>query len=148
MKIDTVRRVWAEKGSLLSARTILNTVAPLLQGSFQDFWDDYLIGIAFTATGSDGKPVFGKSGMDIRDCVTPQEVLNKLGKETVNQLCREAFNFYLTNYEDIMRLNASGSDFHLSRNGHGAGYFDRGDDPAWQRLQQEAKVCGPWELCE
>jgi hypothetical protein len=36
----------------------------------------------------------------------------------------------------------AGTDFWLSRNGHGAGFFDRGDDPVFRRLQDAARVYG------
>lgn len=36
----------------------------------------------------------------------------------------------------------AGSDFWLSRNGHGAGYFDRGQEPVFRRLQEAARVYG------
>jgi hypothetical protein len=35
-----------------------------------------------------------------------------------------------------------GHDLFLSRNGHGAGYFDRGREPVWQRLQRAAQAHG------
>ncbi len=36
----------------------------------------------------------------------------------------------------------AGRDFFLSRNGHGAGFFDRGDDPVFDQLQKAAKAYG------
>lgn len=36
----------------------------------------------------------------------------------------------------------AGTDFWLSRNGHGAGYSDRGDEPTFRRLQDAARVYG------
>ena len=39
-----------------------------------------------------------------------------------------------------------GHDFWLSRNGHGAGFFDRGSDPVWDRLQEAARVWGTVDL--
>jgi hypothetical protein len=35
-----------------------------------------------------------------------------------------------------------GHDFWLSRNGHGAGFFDHGNAPVWRQLQQKAKEYG------
>lgn len=35
---------------------------------------------------------------------------------------------------------SAGHDFWLSRNGHGAGFFDRGTDPVFSRLQKAARV--------
>lgn len=37
---------------------------------------------------------------------------------------------------------SAGHDFYLSRNGHGAGFFDRGDDPCFDALQEAASICG------
>lgn len=39
-----------------------------------------------------------------------------------------------------------GHDFWLSRNGHGAGFFDRGNEPVWQELQRAAKAWGTVDL--
>lgn len=39
-----------------------------------------------------------------------------------------------------------GHDFWLSRNGHGAGFFDRGNEPIWMELQRAAKVWGTVDL--
>ena len=41
-------------------------------------------------------------------------------------------------------LESAGHDFWLSRSGHGAGFFDRGDDPVFDRLQDAARV---WSEC-
>lgn len=40
---------------------------------------------------------------------------------------------------------AAGHDFFLSRNGHGAGFFDRGREPQWDDLQRAAKAWGSTE---
>lgn len=37
---------------------------------------------------------------------------------------------------------SAGTDFWLSRNGHGAGFFDRGNDPVFDRLQDAAESYG------
>lgn len=39
--------------------------------------------------------------------------------------------------------SSAGTDFYLSRNRHGAGFFDRGDHPVFKRLQEAARSCGP-----
>jgi len=39
-------------------------------------------------------------------------------------------------------MNGAGGDFYLSRNGHGAGYFDRGAGKVGDRLQDAARVYG------
>lgn len=46
----------------------------------------------------------------------------------------------LETYEQVRGkdLSYAGHDFWLSRNGHGAGFFDRGDDDCFNRLQTAA----------
>ena len=39
-------------------------------------------------------------------------------------------------------MSSAGHDFFLTRNGHGAGFWDRGDDACLTRLTDAAKVCG------
>lgn len=39
-------------------------------------------------------------------------------------------------------MGSAGHDFYLSRNGHGAGFFDRGSDPVFNELQREARAYG------
>jgi hypothetical protein len=48
----------------------------------------------------------------------------------------------LATYYEISNRDKShaGHDFFLSRNGHGAGFFDRGSDPVFHRLQDAARV--------
>jgi hypothetical protein len=36
----------------------------------------------------------------------------------------------------------AGTDFWLSRNGHGSGFFDRGNEPVFARLQAAARIYG------
>lgn len=40
----------------------------------------------------------------------------------------------------------AGHDFYLSRNGHGVGFRDRGNDPLWEKLHEAARNCGEAEL--
>lgn len=50
----------------------------------------------------------------------------------------------LEEYENLSGRSKSyaGHDFYLSRNGHGTGFFDRGNEPVFQELQGAAKVYG------
>lgn len=43
---------------------------------------------------------------------------------------------------DDYDLSDVGHDFWLTRNGHGAGFWDRGDDPVWEELSDAAKQYG------
>lgn len=48
-----------------------------------------------------------------------------------------------TYYDESGRGESSaGHDFYLSRNGHGAGFFDRGNHPVFRTLQNAARVYG------
>ena len=42
-------------------------------------------------------------------------------------------------------MESAGTDFHLSRNGHGAGFFDRGNAPCFDALQEAARGYGERE---
>ena len=46
------------------------------------------------------------------------------------------------NNEEYRASERAGHDFWLSRNGHGAGFFDRGSEPIWDTLQDAAETCG------
>jgi hypothetical protein len=39
-------------------------------------------------------------------------------------------------------MESAGTDYFLSRNGHGAGFFDRGNGPVFRDLQQAARLDG------
>ena len=57
---------------------------------------------------------------------------------------QEANGDDLGRYQDTTGrdLGSAGHDFFLTRNGHGAGYWDRGDDACLTRLTDAAKGCG------
>lgn len=44
-------------------------------------------------------------------------------------------------------LGSAGHDLYLSRNGHGAGFFDRGNGAALDRLQDAARGYGEMDCC-
>jgi hypothetical protein len=44
--------------------------------------------------------------------------------------------------ENYTAMERAGHDFYLSRNLHGAGFFNRGEDPCFDLLQQNALLCG------
>ena len=39
-------------------------------------------------------------------------------------------------------MESAGTDYFLSRNGHGAGFFDRGNGPVFTELQRAARLDG------
>jgi hypothetical protein len=68
--------------------------------------------------------------------------------DALTEAATECADFQSGNEADLARYTAlsgrddesAGIDFFLSRNGHGAGFFDRGDDPVFDRLQDAARV--------
>lgn len=68
---------------------------------------------------------------------------------TRDQLMLECRDFYHANYDDLCAhgsMEQGGQDFWLTRNGHGAGFWDRGTGDVGQRLTAAAKVWGSVEL--
>lgn len=71
-------------------------------------------------------------------------------KAAVRQAVAECTDFQRDNEADLARyaettgrdMASAGSDFSLTRNHHGAGFWDRGDDPCLRRLTDAAHVYG------
>lgn len=61
---------------------------------------------------------------------------------------RAALNEAIASRGLAYNWEAAGSDFFLSRNGHGAGFRDRGPEGFWARLQKAARVYGPTDQVE
>ena len=75
----------------------------------------------------------------------------ELALESV-KTCESACVTFLAENQDLIAkamasrddydLSDVGHDFWLTRNGHGAGFWDRGDDQAWEDLSDKAKEYG------
>lgn len=106
------------------------------------FAKHYLICALWLSTYDDGKP------MD------QDYSLSDIAPETLKQAADDCSAFegecdaILVNHESEHLWNAEqfGHDFWLSRNGHGTGFFDRGNDPVWDALQAAARVWGSVDL--
>lgn len=75
--------------------------------------------------------------------------------DDIDKTCREALaeecaDFCEANAEDLAESGGSaeqaGHDFWLTRNGHGAGFWDRGYGAVWDRLTKASKVYGSVDL--
>lgn len=77
-------------------------------------------------------------GYDIDDITT----------ETLAEMKSDCASFYQSEETDLadMEPGQAGYDFWLSRNGHGAGFFDRGLGDKGDRLQKAARVWGEVNL--
>jgi len=74
--------------------------------------------------------------------------------DTLKDMRTDVYAFVSANYDYIMCLSDTyreddemlGHDFWLSRNGHGAGFFDRGEGAIGDLLQEKAREYGEYYL--
>lgn len=132
-------------------------MATLESLAIAEFWKGYLYGLAFTATIDDGEGCgdvpddWKNPGGDIRDVVDTDDVetiLRNCG--AIEELYSDCLAFLesafeagiLSNDDD---LEHAGSDFHLTRNRHSAGFWD-GDWKHGKELTELARPYGSAEL--
>lgn len=97
------------------------------------FLNQYLETAIWASTDSEGNPL--DRDYSIED----------FSEEALLQAIQESNSFIQENLKDLEMVGdegAHGHDFFLSRNGHGAGFFDRGYGPAGKRLQSASKRYG------
>lgn len=89
------------------------------------------------------------------DCGTPMDqdyTLDDLADETVEVMRADCADFYESNigvlalYADQRSWDDAGHDFWLTRNGHGAGFWDRGLEDIGRTLSDRAHQCGESNL--
>ena len=123
---------------------------------FDEFWRDYLVGLAFTAMedneeGCDGVlPMWSNPGGSIEDVVDPDDVerilrdcgeLDDLRGDCVDFLACAFQHKYLAP-ADV--AGGAGSNFHFTRNRHGAGFWD-GD---WKCGNELTELSHPYSTAE
>jgi hypothetical protein len=92
---------------------------------FEEFLEGYLYGLAFTATDSDGKSLYKNPGGDIRDVVDTDKFLKMFSEEDQARILIDCVSFVALAGDRISdAFGDAGSDFHLTRNRHGAGFQD------------------------
>lgn len=99
------------------------------------FIKQYVQCIYFTDTGDDEWQIEAESEFSeeaLAKCVEDCEDFQKAHED----LLLEAYS------HSWYSVERAGMDFWLSRNGHGSGFFDHGNEPIWQKLQDAAKVYG------
>lgn len=71
-----------------------------------------------------------------------------LTDETRESMASDCQDFWASNYADLRTMDAgqAGHDFWLTRNGHGAGFWDRGLGQQGERLTRAAKIYGGVDL--
>lgn len=142
------RRVYelAMRGSGRTAEEVLEQEPELTEEQEQflgGFTTSYAQGMLFANTRDGSEP---DAEVAPEDWQTPADGWQvRAFTERSQQMIREDCEaFVRANWTDLQDLDASqsGQDFALSRNGHGAGFFDRGLGDKGTRLQEAAKVYG------
>jgi hypothetical protein len=78
--------------------------------------------------------------------------IEDIAPETLAKMEADCNAFVLANLDDLMEYNEerdaahAGHDFWFTRNGHGAGFWDRGLGELGERLSKAAKVYGSVHL--
>lgn len=74
--------------------------------------------------------------------------LDDIATETMEAMRKDCDDFVLANAADLENIDSwsSGHDLWLTRNGHGAGYWDRGLGEVGQRLTEAAYALRPVDL--
>lgn len=121
---------------------------------FDDFLRGYLYGLAFTGWkegdegDSDEESLFDAPGQNIRDVVdVDREVWGNLGEDARLEILASCLGFLVSaeGLVDEDQMEKAGGDFHLTRNGHGAGFWDGDWVEHGEKLTELSK---PWGSCE
>ena len=94
---------------------------------------------------------------DDGDCQLDEHfTVDDIAPETLAKIQADCFSFQAKNQADLSRYadlrwspeELGGHDFFLTRNHHGAGFWDRDSLPAQvgKRLTEAAHACGPFDL--
>lgn len=101
----------------------------------QEFFDSYVETALWSSTDEDGE------SLDIYDS-------SDIDQRSLDSMMKDAESFLEANKKDIgSKYSRAGHDFFLTRNKHGAGFWD-GDwaEPAATRLTKESHAYGPSDL--
>jgi len=121
---------------------------------FGEFREGVLYGLAFTGNleWNDGdasdEPIFLNPGGDIRDVVdVDRDVWANLGEDDRLEILNDCLGFMVSAAGMIGddRMQEAGIDFHFTRNGHGAGFWDGDWEEHGDRLTE---LCKPHGVCE
>jgi len=108
--------------------------SPYAEPIWPKFVKAYLEAALWTDSDEDGKPLEDRFGID------------DFEQETINAVIEESNDFIQANMLDLIESGGSdeqhGHDFWLTRNGHGAGFWDRGYGAIGERLTAATKPYG------
>ncbi len=76
-------------------------------------------------------------GYEVEDCCAETK---SQARSDCEAFARDQYALLQQAFRNGYGWGKAGHDFFLSRNGHGAGFFDRGREPQWNALQRAAKA--------
>ena len=100
--------------------------------SFKSFFDAYVECALWSSVDDDGEPL--DSGW------------NELAPATLADMEKDCRDFYDAHGDDLPDDSQGGHDFWLTRNRHGAGFWDRGLGELGNRLSDAARAYGECDL--
>lgn len=110
-----------------------------MKTTYQEFLDAYLDAAIFCGTDDEGNPL--EHNFSSRD----------LSSDAINAAdtdCKDFFHSCAELFDDIENCDyvQCGHDFFLTRNGHGAGFWDRGLGNLGEQLSRESEIYGEADL--
>lgn len=93
-------------------------------------------------------PDYSTDTSQLDGCLDARFDADDLTTGTVDEMRADCADFYDANESDLadMSPEQAGHDFWLTRNGHGAGFWDRGLGELGERLSAAARVYGMVDL--
>lgn len=101
-----------------------------------DMINAYIVCALWSSVDEDGDPIDDTYSSD------------DLASATRSEMESDCHDFFESNAADLAEMDAgqAGHDFWLTRNGHGAGFWDRGLGELGERLSRAAEVYGSVDL--
>ena len=116
---------------------MLNTDIPV-SNKMEFFVGGYITCALWSSTDDEGEPLDSKHSPDNIDDATMLDIVIDCWTFVKN-------NQHIIESTD-MTWSQAGHDFWLTRNGHGAGFWDRGHGEAGEQLSEAATACGMVDL--
>lgn len=103
---------------------------------FDKFTEAYIVCALWSSTGDDEEPLDNDYGME------------DIAPDSLASMVEDCRDFQESNAADLEGLDTEqcGHDFWLTRNGHGAGFWDRGLGELGDKLSEAAKAYGSCDL--
>lgn len=119
---------------------------PFTEDQIADFVIAYKTCALWSSIGDDGEPL------------DDTKTIDEISQDCAEFMRADCVEFMRSNVADLIEYEArmtceqwrgmerAGHDFWLTRNGHGAGFWDRGLDDLGERLSKAARAYGPVDL--